>query len=150
MKYLKLFEAFESDAISKMMNFLKTKIGKDSQRTFLNRLIRIKDTLDIPIDKITDNDVKYLNRKKALEFRNQSNVDNPRGVYCLKFWFSIDEGYLGFTGTGNLFVDFEEWSKGVRRRRIGTLNEPFSQNVLRQDLHNVTNHILQKLYPSQS
>ena len=46
MKYLKLFEAFESDAISKMMNFLKTKIGKDSQKIFLNRLIKIKDTLE--------------------------------------------------------------------------------------------------------
>lgn len=108
MKYLKLFEAFQSNTISKMLNFLKSKIGKSSQERFLDRLKTIQNKLDIPIDKIEDKDVLYLNRKKAIPFRNQEQVDNEKGIYCLKFWFSLEDGFLGFTSTGNAYYEYKK------------------------------------------
>ncbi len=111
MRYLKLYEAFQSNTISKMMNFLKDKVGASSQQRFLDRLKNLQDKLDLPIDKIQDKDIKYLNRKKAIIFRNENNVDNSKGIYCLKFWFSLDDGFLGFTSTGNQYYEY----KGRRR-----------------------------------
>lgn len=107
MKYLKLFEAFQSNTISKMLNFLTSKIGESSQARFLDRLKTIQNKLDIPIDKIEDKDVLYLNRRKAIPFRNQEQVDNEKGIYCLKFWFSLEDGFLGFTSTGNAYYEYK-------------------------------------------
>jgi hypothetical protein len=75
-----------------------------------------------------DNDIKYLNRNQALKLRNEKESDS---IYCLKFWFSMDEGYLGFTGTGNVTMDFNEYIKGSRRRRNSEgKNSPFTNREL--------------------
>lgn len=128
MKYLMLFEAFESNALSKMMNFLSNKVDNNSKGRFRDKLKRLISNFDIPIDKIVDKDVKYLNRNAALKLKNEESSEN--GLYCLKFWFSMDEGFLGFTGTGNRTMDFNEYLEGNRRRRSEGKNEPFSNNQL--------------------
>ena len=120
MKYLMLFEAFEANALSKMMVFLTKKTDSDSKERFRNKLKTLTTNLDIPIDKIKDSDVKYLNRSQALKLKNEKESDS---IYCLKFWFSIDEGYLGFTGTGNLTMNFNRHIKG---RRSEVKNSPFN------------------------
>ena len=38
MKYLMLFEAFESNTLSKMMNFLNKKVDRDSAEAFKDKL----------------------------------------------------------------------------------------------------------------
>ena len=124
MKYLMLFEAFEANALSKMMVFLTKKTDSDSKERFRNKLKTLTTNLDIPIDKIKDSDVKYLNRSQALKLKNEKESDS---IYCLKFWFSIDEGYLGFTGTGNLTMDFNRHIKG---RRSEVKNSPFNTREL--------------------
>ena len=124
MKYLMLFEAFEANALSKMMVFLTKKTDSDSKERFLNKLKTLTTNLDIPIDKIKDSDVKYLNRSQALKLKSEKESDS---IYCLKFWFSIDEGYLGFTGTGNLTMDFNRHIKG---RRSEVKNSPFNTREL--------------------
>ncbi len=131
MKYLMLFEAFESNTLSKMINFLNKKVDRDSAEAFKNKLKRLIDQFDIPIDKISDKDVKYLNRSQALKLRNTDIVENGKGIYCLKFWFSIDEGYLGFTGTGNNSMDFKSYLKyNNQRNRDRGQNAPFGDNEL--------------------
>jgi len=109
MKHLMLFEAFESDALSKMMKFLSKKVSSNSKEMFKEKLKRLITQFDIPIDKIGNADVKYLNRNQALKLRNVDKVENYKGIYCLKFWFSMDQGYLGFTGTGNDSMDFKSY-----------------------------------------
>ena len=132
MKYLMLFEAFESDALSKMMEFLKGKTDNNSKEMFLNRIKRLMENLDIPIDKIKNENVKYLNRSQALKLRNNEPVDNLKNIYCLKFWFSIEDGFLGFTGVGNETMDFNSYLAGEsgRRRRSQNRNEPFDNSDL--------------------
>lgn len=130
MKYLMLFEAFEANALSKMMKFLKSKIDNNSKERFRDKLKTLITQLNIPIDKIKDEDIKYLNRNGAINLRNQGKIDNDNGLYCLKFWFSLESGYLGFTGTGNKTMDFNEYIQGNRRRRGEGKNEPFSGSEL--------------------
>ena len=127
MKYLMLFEAFEANALSKMMAFLTKKTDNDSKERFRNKLKTLITQLDIPIDKIKDNDIKYLNRNQALKLKSEKESDS---IYCLKFWFSMDEGYLGFTGTSNVTMDFNRYVKGYRRRNSSDKNLPFNTREL--------------------
>ena len=127
MKYLMLFEAFEANALSKMMAFLAKKTDSNSKERFRDKLKTLITQLDIPIDKIKDSDIKYLNRVQALKLKGEKESDS---IYCLKFWFSIDEGYLGFTGTGNVTMDFNEYMKGSRRRSSSDKNSPFTNREL--------------------
>ena len=127
MKYLMLFEAFEANALSKMMAFLAKKTDSNSKERFRDKLKTLITQLDIPIDKIKDSDIKYLNITQALKLRSEKESDS---IYCLKFWFSMDEGYLGFTGTGNVTMDFSKYVSGSRRRSSSDKNSPFSTREL--------------------
>ena len=125
MRYIKLFEAFESNAISKVMKFINSRIGKNE---FKKSLIEVLKNYDIPIDKIKDSDVDYLNRAKALNVKNDSEVKNGFGIYCLKFWFSIDEGYIGYTSVGNDTFNYENWKN--RSKRSSGDNKKFDTRAL--------------------
>jgi len=116
MKYLILFESFESNILSKMINFLNKKIDNTSKQKFEHKIKTLISQFDIPIDKINDKDIKYLNKNQAIKLRNIDNIDNNRGIYCLKFWFSIDDGYLGFTGVGNRSMDFKSYINNNKKR----------------------------------
>jgi len=124
MKYLMLFEAFEANALSKMMSFLAKKTDSNSKEKFRDKLKTLITQLDIPIDKIKDSDIKYLNRAQALKLKSEKDSDS---IYCLKFWFSVDEGYLGFTGTSNLTMDF---NRHIQGRRSEVKNSPFNTREL--------------------
>lgn len=104
MRYLKLFEAFESIGISKTLKFIEEKTDKSNKVEFLNELKDlIVDVYKFPIDKLTDDDIIYLSAIKAKKIStNGEEISNPYGVYAVKFWFSIKEGYLGKTGVGNV------------------------------------------------
>lgn len=183
MRYIKLFEAFESKALSNLLNFLKNKFNDTDK--FLNEFKKILTFFNIPMDKISDSNVKYLNTSKAIKIRNEEEIKlelkekdivlpekwfvlyrnadefkiiddyykkswnyydprdgkfgyfnssddrnnwvnndvefflergykeipfdvffsyvnkNKTEVHCIKFWFSLDKGYLGRTGVGN-------------------------------------------------
>ena len=121
MKHLMLFEAFEANALSKMMTFLGKKVDTNSKEKFRNKLKELISKFDIPIDKIVDKDVKYLKRSQALKLKDEENSEI--GLYCLKFWFSMDEGFLGYTGTGNKTMYFNK-----RRKISSDKNEPFNDS----------------------
>lgn len=102
LKYLMLFEAFQSNVISNLLKHIGSKIKSADSERFI---IALKDILmnqyGFQIDKISNSDVKYLSAKQAFKIKSEGEISNPFGVYALKFWFSIDEGYLGFTGVGD-------------------------------------------------
>ena len=102
LKYLMIYEAFQSDAISKILKHIGGKIKSSGSKRFLNALKEIvMDVYGFQIDKISDSDVKYMSAKQAKKITTQGEISNPHGVYALKFWFSVDDGYLGFTGVGD-------------------------------------------------
>lgn len=62
LKYLKLFEAFESNKLSKTLGYIKS--GKND---FLEKLKAILKTVDFPESKISDDYIEYLPFSKALK-----------------------------------------------------------------------------------
>jgi len=126
MKYIKqryqfLNEAFGSKAISKTLAYLD-KVGNKSKSEFLKTLKKMKDNYDYPIDKIDDAFIKYTNRKEALKMKFDGELQNPWKIYCLKFWFSLESGYLGYTATSNKNHKYSVLKKGK--------NEPFNSDEL--------------------
>ena len=123
MKYLQLFEAFESSFISNTIKFIKNKVDKKESDKFLKDLKDLIAIFDLPIDKISDKYVKYLKSKKALELKYTEEVNNNKGVGIIKYWFSLSDGYLGYTGTGDELVKFE-------KDKISGENEKFTNREL--------------------
>ena len=112
MKHISLFEAFGSPALSKTINFLKKKFSNESSKLFVDKLKGLMAIYDLPINKIDENTLEYLSKKQALRIMPEEAPTNKWGVSYAKFWFSLESGYLGFTGTGNALINFDAWSKG--------------------------------------
>lgn len=131
MKYLKLFEAFEAQALSKVIKFLTKEVGKKSSNEFKNKLKNIMAIYDIPLDKIKESNVKYLNKKQAIKIDNLEEVGNKFDIYCIKFWFSLESGFIGYTGVGNTKINFENWKKRYTSNDYESRNnEPFNNHEL--------------------
>lgn len=122
MKYLMLFEAFETKAISNIVNYLRKKLGSEESQEFLRFLRKSQESLDFPLSKISDKDIEYLNAKKALKINNKEKSENKQEIYCLKFWFSMDHGFIGVSGVGNYTSDFGE------NVSISSRGDGFTQN----------------------
>jgi len=114
MKYLELFEAFRSKGISNTIKFLKSKIGLKNTNIFLDSLKIILEKSDYPISELSDSNIKYMNAKSALKLKNDKNVTNEKGLWVIKYWFSLDKGFLGYTGTGNKVYDYIEKNKNKK------------------------------------
>jgi hypothetical protein len=100
MRYLKLYEAFSSNTLSKLYKHLKKKNASNkSLNQFKEDMEVIAKSFDIPIDKISDEDVSYVSRRKALPLK--SDAKNDSGIWAIKFWFDKDGEYIGTSGTGN-------------------------------------------------
>lgn len=100
MRYLKLYEAFSSNTLSKLYKHLKKKNASNkSLNQFKEDMEVIAKSFDIPMDKISDEDVSYISRRKALPLK--SDAKNDSGIWAIKFWFDKDGEYIGTSGTGN-------------------------------------------------
>jgi len=102
MKYLKLFEKFNARAVASTLEFLKK-----NNIDHLKFLDDIKDLLknSIAIDKIDDSDFEYLPSKKAA-YLTAPGAKN--GIHSIKYWFSLEKGYLGQTLTKSKLPNFVE------------------------------------------
>lgn len=98
MRYLKLFEGFEGSVISSVIGFLNKK-GITTGNLFLEKLKGICDEFDIPLSRITNDNLKYLPSSKAIKIKPEYKSNKFNNINCIKFWFSIDK-YLGYTGVG--------------------------------------------------
>jgi hypothetical protein len=100
MRYLKLYEAFSSNTLSKLYKHLKKKNASNkSLIQFKEDMKVIAKSFDIPMDKISEEDVSYISRRKALPLRSEAKNDS--GIWAIKFWFDKDGEYIGTSGTGN-------------------------------------------------
>lgn len=108
MKYLKFYEAFSSAGISSTIKFLRDKINAQAADKFLMTLKRFMSEVDFPIDKISDGDIKYMSSQKAIKLVPDKKVPNSRGIWVIKFWFSLEKGLVGFTSTGNKKSQFKD------------------------------------------
>ena len=100
MRYLKLYEAFSSNTLSKLYKHLKKKNASNkSLNQFKEDMEVIAKSFDIPIDQISDEDVSYVSRRKALPLKSEAKNDS--GIWAIKFWFDKDGEYIGTSGTGN-------------------------------------------------
>ena len=106
MKYIKLYEAFESEAITNTIKFLTKKIGPKNTDSFFNDIKRLMTQYDIPISRIKEDDLEYIRVSKAIKVKNNEPVTNNWNIYCIKYWFSIEKGFLGRTCTGNLTTPY--------------------------------------------
>lgn len=102
MKYIKLFEAFESEVITNTMKYLTKQVGKDSAYRFRESLKSLIGNYDIPISELSEDDIDYFKKSKAINIKNEEPIKNTYDVYCIKYWFSLEKGLLGTTGTGDL------------------------------------------------
>lgn len=132
MKYLKLYEAFKSKGISQTLKFINDKVSKTSADNFLNSLKELMSVVNYPIDKISDSDIKYLNAAKALDIKCEKEIKNNYGVFVIKYWFSIEKGFLGFTATGDKEEDIDKDDHDGKRKA-----ELFSES----DLDYIKNNI---------
>lgn len=115
MRYLKLYEAFSSNTLSKLYKHLKKKnASKKSLNQFKEDIEVMAKSFDIPMDKISDEDVSYLSRKKALQLRSEAKNDS--GIWAIKFWFDKDGEYIGTSGTGNATFEFSTASSSGSRQ----------------------------------
>ena len=111
MKYLKLYEGFESNRISAILSFLNKKIKSDNPtREFLKVLKKLADKFDFPLSTLSDKEIQYLPVNKALSVGRGEEAMNPSGTYCIKYWFSLENGYLCSTGTGNKTMDYNKYN----------------------------------------
>lgn len=89
MKYIKLFESFESSKITKTMGY----IDKDSRGYFFRDIRKLCSAFDFPLSKLNDNIFQYLQFKKALNLK----ADKKGEIRWVKFWFSSSGKYLETT-----------------------------------------------------
>lgn len=111
MKYLKLYEGFESNRISAILSFLNKKIeDKSNIKEFLNDLSKLAKKYDFPLSTLSDKEIQYLPVNKALGVGKDEEAMNPSGIYSIKYWFSLEKGYLCNTATGNKTMDYNKYN----------------------------------------
>lgn len=133
MKKLILFEAFQSNILSKINKFLTNKFGDNLSREFIKKM---RDDLDnLPIDKLTDNDIQYLNKSRGLSIKGEE-PNNPLQVSHIKYWFSLKDGYLLTTGTNGKNNFFE--TNGFSKKQLKYIEENITKtgNLLPVDDYN--------------
>lgn len=135
MKYLKyrnqfLNEGFSAKSLSKTLGWLSKSGLKSSSTKFLNDLKTFCEKTNIPLSEISDQWFKTnVLTRDAVKLRAPEEVANPSGLWCLKFWFSAHDGYMGYTVTPSRS---KELAKRKRNREVG---DEFTTNEI--------NHLLQ-------
>lgn len=104
MKYLKLFESFESLKLSRILNFL----NKSSKSKFLDDVKIVCDYLDYPLSKLTDSDFKYVPYQKAKSI-NKPEADGK--IELIKFWFDKDGNYISKTLVNGKQLNYDPLNK---------------------------------------
>ena len=84
LKYIKLFEAFDSIKLSKTMRF----INRESKKKFLNQIKKIADVKEFPISKLDDSLFEYLPFKSALKKNVDLKKEEPQECNHESDWIS--------------------------------------------------------------
>ncbi len=108
MKFIKLFEAFESNILPKTLNFL----SEDSKKTFLKKVKSYCDNIDFPYSKISDDFFQYLPFKKAVKEVISSKEETKKCDATSTELFN-DKGIEGVTCKGGKIN--RKWGSGTRK-----------------------------------
>ncbi len=108
MKYLKLYEAFDANVLNSLNSFLKSKVSKSSMKRFTKDLEKLGLYADFKINELSKNDIEYLKYDDALKVKGTTSK-----ISCVKYWFSAEKGYIGYTGTSNKIIEID---KGGRKK----------------------------------
>jgi hypothetical protein len=102
MKHLMLYEAFQSKTLSDIIKYVKSK-NSNNIGIFIEHLKKIQRVYDFPIEKIQPENIEYVSKNKALKMipTEETEYNSKYKIFNIKFWFSLEEGYLGKTGTGD-------------------------------------------------
>jgi len=88
LKYIKLFEAFESIKLTKILGY----ISSESRNTFVAKLETISKQYDFPMSNFSDNMFQYLPFKKALSVKLEEKAENCKATSKSEFGSSGVEG----------------------------------------------------------
>lgn len=133
LKYIKLFEAFDSIQISKTLKFVK----KSDKSKFMDALSSITKSIDAPLSSLSDENFQYLPYKKAIAVKanagkvkcsacegegkvekawgsgtrrlkcaacaGEGEVDAKPKLKYFKFWFNSDGSFIGTTAIDGLY-----------------------------------------------
>lgn len=124
MRYIQLFEKFNSSLISKTLRFLKEKGISSSD--FMREIKNLME-YNTDIDKIEDTDFEYLSAKQALK----SNKYTGEKYTSIKYWFSLDDGYLGSSLTIGDDINFTNGRYVKYKDKIYQISERVSINTIR-------------------
>jgi hypothetical protein len=130
MKFIKLFEAFESTILSKTLNY----VSGESKEKFLNAVGAICNKYDFPDSKLNDSFFQYLPYSKALNYRLEKGKKGNQ-VDCKAKSLEVfgDKGVEGECRAGKLP---KKWGTGSRRvecptcKGTGKTGEPDSDDKL--------------------
>lgn len=106
MKYIKLFEAFQSTILSKTLGYL----DKWSRPKFLEHVKKVCEEVDFPISKLSDDYFQYLPFRKALKIIETDGV-------IWKYWLDTDGKLVEISKTDGepLSATLTETPEGISR-----------------------------------
>lgn len=95
-RYIQLFERFRARNISKTIGYIKNNTkGEGNYDKFLSSVRLLYSELGIEIGEIKDEYFEYARKEKAIKRTKPSDYD----ISYVKYWFSIEDGFLGTTYT---------------------------------------------------
>lgn len=93
MRYLKLYEAFKSEVLSKTLSF----VSPDTKKFFIEKIEAVCKSIDFPMSELTDDLFQRMSFNKALElFVDENHPVNK--IKWIKFWFDKEGKYITTTG----------------------------------------------------
>ena len=93
MRYLKLYEAFKSEVLSKTLSF----VSPDTKRIFIEKVEAICKSIDFPMSELSDDFFQRMSFSKALDLFVDEGHQAGK-IKWIKFWFEKDGKYITSTG----------------------------------------------------
>ena len=134
MKFIKLFEAFESTLLSKTLNYVKG----DSKNKFLDGVKAICAKYDFPENRLNDSFFEYLPYSKALNYRLEKGKGEQVDCKAKSTEVFGDKGIEGSECKGGKLL--KKWGTGSRRvecttcKGTGKIDETSGDKLLPQNV----------------
>lgn len=95
-----MYEAFDSNVLNSVNKFLSKQINKESVSKFNKDILSLGKFFNFMISDLNNDDISYLKYNDAIKIKGTSS-----DLFCIKYWFSSGEGYLGYTGTSDVSME---------------------------------------------
>lgn len=92
MRYLKLYEAFRSEILSKTLSF----VSPDTKTFFIEKIEAVCKSIDFPMSELSDDLFQRMSFEKALDLFVDENHEVGK-IKWIKFWFDKEGKYITTT-----------------------------------------------------